>query len=204
MPQPAATPDPVASITANTAAEIAEAIRDLVDTGKLHPGAGLPPVRTLAEQLAVNRNTVVAAYGLLVQAGVAVTRGRAGTQIVDLQPLPQEGFSNVTGMIDIASGNPDPALLPPASNALAELAANEPVLYGQPVIDPDLAHWATEVLSADVGAAELTVTAGSADAVQRLLADSLTIGDAVGFEQPCFNHATNGAGSRIPPGADPR
>src|SRR5699024_3780884 len=24
------------------------------------------------------------------------------------------------------------------------------------------------------------------DAVQRLLADSLTIGDAVGFEQPCF------------------
>lgn len=186
MPQPAATPDPVASITANTAAEIAEAIRDLVDTGKLHPGAGLPPVRTLAEQLAVNRNTVVAAYGLLVQAGVAVTRGRAGTQIVDLQPLPQEGFSNVTGMIDIASGNPDPALLPPASNALAELAANEPVLYGQPVIDPDLAHWATEVLSADVGAAELTVTAGSADAVQRLLADSLTIGDAVGFEQPCF------------------
>src|SRR5699024_1647991 len=39
---------------------------------------------------------------------------------------------------------------------------------------------------ADVGQAQLTVTAGSADAVQRLLADSLTICDAVGFEQPCF------------------
>src|SRR5699024_9607871 len=82
-------------------------------------------------------------------------------------------------------GNPDPALLPPASKALAELAADEPVLYGQPVIDPDLAQWATDVLSADVGTVELTVTAGSADAVQRLLADSLTIGAAVGFEQPC-------------------
>ncbi|HEY4558287.1 MAG TPA: GntR family transcriptional regulator, partial [Enteractinococcus sp.] len=73
MTQSSTNPDPVASITASTAAEIAEAIRDLVDTGKLAPGASLPPVRALAEQLSVNRNTVVAAYGLLVQAGVAVT-----------------------------------------------------------------------------------------------------------------------------------
>lgn len=186
MPQPSATPDPIASISAKTAAEIAESVRDLVDTGQLSPGAGLPPVRTLAEQLKVNRNTVVAAYGLLVQAGVAVTRGRAGTRIIDLQPLPQEGFSQATGLVDIASGNPDPDLLPPAGQALAQLAADEPVLYGQPVIDPDLAVWAHDVLTNDIGPAELSVTAGSADAVQRLLADSLTIGDAVGFEQPCF------------------
>lgn len=186
MTQSSTNPDPVASITASTAAEIAEAIRDLVDTGKLAPGASLPPVRALAEQLSVNRNTVVAAYGLLVQAGVAVTRGRAGTRIVDLQPLPQEGFSHAPGMIDIASGNPDPDLLPDASNALAQLTADEPVLYGQPVVDPDLAKWAHDVFATDIGQAELTVTAGSADAVQRLMADSLTIGDAVGFEQPCF------------------
>lgn len=186
MPQASTGSDPIAAITANTAAEIAEAVRDLVDTGQLAPGASLPPVRAFAEQLSVNRNTVVAAYGLLVQAGVAVTRGRAGTRIVDLQPLPQEGFSHAPGMVDIASGNPDPALLPNATKALAQLTADEPVLYGQPVIDPDLARWAREVYAADIGPAQLTVTAGSADAVQRLLADSLTIGDAVGFEQPCF------------------
>ena len=87
MPQPPATSDPIASITARTAAEIAEAVRDLVDTGRLAPGASLPPVRAFAEQLSVNRNTVVAAYGLLVQAGVAVTRGRAGTRIVDSATL---------------------------------------------------------------------------------------------------------------------
>ena len=186
MPHSSAGSDPIASITAKTAAEIAEAVRDLVDTGQLAPGASLPPVRAFAEQLSVNRNTVVAAYGLLVQAGVAVTRGRAGTRIVDLQPLPQEGFTHAPGLVDIASGNPDPALLPDATKALAQLTADEPVLYGQPVIDPDLARWAREVYAADVGEVELTVTAGSADAVQRLLADSLTIGDAVGFEQPCF------------------
>lgn len=186
MSQPSAGSDPIAAITAQTAAEIAEAVRDLVDTGQLAPGASLPPVRTFAEQLAVNRNTVVAAYGLLVQAGVAVTRGRAGTRIVDLQPLPQEGFTHAPGLVDIASGNPDPTLLPDASKALAQLTADEPVLYGQPVIDPDLACWARDIYATDVGEAALTVTAGSADAVQRLLADSLTIGDAVGFEQPCF------------------
>lgn len=186
MPQSAAIAEPVASIQASTAAEIAEAVRDLVDTGQLAPGASLPSVRAFAEHLSVNRNTVVAAYGLLVQAGVAVTRGRAGTRIVDLQPLPQEGFTHAPGMIDIASGNPDPDLLPDATKALNQLTADEPVLYGQPVIDPDLANWAREVFATDLGEAELTVTAGSADAVQRLLADSLTIGDAVGFEQPCF------------------
>lgn len=186
MPQSPATSELIASITAKTAAEIAEAVRDLVDTGQLVPGASLPPVRALAEQLEVNRNTVVSAYGLLVQAGVAVTRGRAGTRIIDLQPLPQEGFSHVTGTIDIASGNPDPDLLPPAAEALAQLAADAPVLYGQPVIDPDLAQWARRALGSDAHDFALSVTAGSADAVQRLLADSLTIGDAVGFEQPCF------------------
>src|SRR5699024_4025975 len=113
--------------------------------------------------------------------------------IVDLQPLPQEGFSNVKGMTDIASGNPDPALLPPAGKALAQLAAGAPVLYGQPVIDPAVAQCARQVFSTDVGHAELTVTAGSADAVQRLLAAPLTIGDAVGFDQPCFLTALQAA-----------
>src|SRR5699024_5605172 len=89
VPQSSAISDQIASITAKTAAEIAEAVRDLVDAGQLAPGASLRPVRALAEHLEVNRNTVVAAYGLLVQAGVAVTRGRAGTRFVDLQPLPQ-------------------------------------------------------------------------------------------------------------------
>src|SRR5690625_4507885 len=99
--QSSTSPAPIASITASTAAEIAEAVRDLVDTGKLAPGASLPPVRALAEQLSVNRNTVVAAYGLLVQAGVAVTRGRAGTRIGDLESLPQASFSYTPGLIYI-------------------------------------------------------------------------------------------------------
>ncbi len=36
----------------------------------------LPPVRELASQLAVNRNTVAAAYKRLVTSGLAVSQGR--------------------------------------------------------------------------------------------------------------------------------
>ncbi|WP_376782937.1 GntR family transcriptional regulator, partial [Corynebacterium variabile] len=57
-------------ITGSTAAGIAESVRGLVDRGVLTPGDRLPPVRTLADTLGVNRNTVQAAYRNLVHAGI--------------------------------------------------------------------------------------------------------------------------------------
>ncbi|STU97074.1 transcriptional regulator of pyridoxine metabolism [Klebsiella pneumoniae subsp. ozaenae] len=47
----------------------------------MQPGEVLPPVRELASQLAVNRNTVAAAYKRLVTSGLAVSQGRNGTAI---------------------------------------------------------------------------------------------------------------------------
>ena len=49
------------TIDGRTAGDIAASVRALVDGGALAPGDPLPPVRTLAAQLGVNRNTVVAA-----------------------------------------------------------------------------------------------------------------------------------------------
>ncbi len=46
---------------------LAERLRELIDSGQLPPRAALPPDRVLAEQLAVGRGTVVAAYDLLRQ-----------------------------------------------------------------------------------------------------------------------------------------
>jgi DNA-binding transcriptional regulator YhcF (GntR family) len=57
-----------------TASEIFDNIRHLVQSGGLQPGEVLPPVRELASQLAVNRNTVAAAYKRLVTSGLAVSR----------------------------------------------------------------------------------------------------------------------------------
>ncbi|STT47268.1 transcriptional regulator of pyridoxine metabolism [Klebsiella pneumoniae] len=49
-------------LAGKTASEIFDNIRHLVQSGGLQPGEVLPPVRELASQLAVNRNTVAAAY----------------------------------------------------------------------------------------------------------------------------------------------
>lgn len=49
--------------------------------GSLPVGTRLPPVRTLAGELGMAVNTVARAYRELEQAGVVVTRSRAGTVV---------------------------------------------------------------------------------------------------------------------------
>ena len=58
-------------ITGHSAESIFDSIRDGIGKGRLPAGSVLPPVRELAEQLGVNRNTVAAAYKRLDAAGLA-------------------------------------------------------------------------------------------------------------------------------------
>ena len=174
-------------ITGRSAAEIAASVRELIERGNLRSGDALPSVRSLAEGLGVNRNTAVAAYGQLAQAGLVVTRGRGGTRVAGRSPVAQEGFAPDTVLRDVATGNPDPALIPDPSSALAR-AVGHRVLYGEPVIDPGLERWAEAWMRADLAPAELrlTITSGAGDAVERLLAQALVRDDAVALEDPCF------------------
>ncbi|WJM16988.1 aminotransferase class I/II-fold pyridoxal phosphate-dependent enzyme [Microbacterium arborescens] len=176
------------TITGRTAGEIADSVRMLLERGALRSDDALPPVRTLAEQLGVNRNTVVAAYRLLAQAGIVVARGRGGTRITEVSPVAAEGVAADTVLRDVGSGNPDPALIPDPSRVLGRVAGR-PVLYGEPVIDEGLAAWAKRWFAAGSPAEadiHLTVTGGAVDAVERLLAQALTRDDAVALEDPCF------------------
>ncbi len=221
-------PGTAAPIRGATAAEIANSVRGLVERGELAPGDLLPPVRALAEQLGVNRNTAVAAYRKLARDGAVTAKGRAGTRISGPQSVAQEGFARAPAttpasatsdvhpghtdhpgpvgpddpdsagggegdvlagtLRDLGTGNPDPALIPDLAPALAG-AVGRPVLYGEPVIDPGFEAWAREWVAPDVptGAdADLTLTSGAVDAIERLLAQSLVRGDAVALEDPCF------------------
>ncbi|ANF30928.1 transcriptional regulator PtsJ [Leifsonia xyli] len=175
------------TITGATASEIAASVRALHERGALRTGDALPPVRELAAQLGVNRNTAVAAYRLLAQAGVVTARGRAGTVVAGVTAVAQEGYAADSILRDIGTGNPDPARIPDLTGALAT-AVGRPVLYGEPVIDPAFEERALVWVSADLPdrPVRITVTNGAVDAVERLLAQALLRDDAVALEDPCF------------------
>lgn len=180
------------SISGSTSAEIHDSIRALVVSRKIQPGQSLPPVRELAEMLGVNRNTVAAAYRKLVVAGIALSQGRLGTAIRAQEgPGEQEGATPDSPLIDLGSGNPDPAWLPDANAALADRPFR-PRLYGDPPVSPDLAGYARNWLAKDcVGEFEVNLTGGAVDAIERLLMGMLLPGDKVAVEDPCFLSSIN-------------
>ena len=63
--------------------QIVNQVKYLISSGRLAPGEELPPIRTLAEQLVVNPNTVARAYRELELAGAVVKRRTAGTYVSD-------------------------------------------------------------------------------------------------------------------------
>ncbi|GAA3566470.1 aminotransferase class I/II-fold pyridoxal phosphate-dependent enzyme [Amycolatopsis ultiminotia] len=160
-------------------------MRDLVGTGRLRAGDPVPPIRELAAGLGVHRNTVAAAYRMLVAAGVAETRGRHGTVISALPRLEGE-TSATTGLVDLSSGNPDPALLPDVTTVLPRLGYRMQ-MYGSQAVEPRLAQWARTAWTPQIEVPfEVSVTHGAVDAVERLLVAHLTRGDLVAMEDPCF------------------
>jgi len=64
--------------------QIVNQVRYLIASGQLAMGEELPPIRTLAEQLAVTPNTIVKAYDALQTEGLLVKRQGAGTYVSEL------------------------------------------------------------------------------------------------------------------------
>ncbi|WP_158286445.1 PLP-dependent aminotransferase family protein [Chitinophaga sp. S165] len=59
--------------------------------GRLLPGALLPGSRVLAQQLKVNRNTIILAYDQLTAAGWLTSQYKSGTRVSDTMPADQKG-----------------------------------------------------------------------------------------------------------------
>jgi DNA-binding transcriptional MocR family regulator len=178
-------------ITGRGASAIAADIEGAVGAGALRPGESLPPLRELARELDVNPNTVAAAYRLLRDRGVIETAGRRGSRVrarPASAPRDAIGIDVPPGARDISTGNPDTALLPPLAEALAAAAAHHartPALYGGPVMDADLGRLARAAFDEDgVPDGPVGLTAGSLDAMERVLAAHLRPGDAVAVEDP--------------------
>src|SRR4051794_9635063 len=173
-----------------SAGEIVASVRSLVARGALADGAVLPPVRVLAEQLGLNRNTVAAAYRQLAERGVVEGRGRAGTVVAAPEPLRGEGTASPLPALDLAGGNPDPELLPDLRAAFGAVAY-EPPLYGAPEVLPALRERAERLFAGDVDEPYgLSVTHGALDGIERLLGTALVRGDAVAVEDPGYLAST--------------
>jgi DNA-binding transcriptional MocR family regulator len=171
------------------AANLAEGIEAAVRDGALHPGARLPTVRSLARELAVSPTTVASAYRGLQRRGILLADGRRGTRVSLAPPLPVATVSRPEHVRDLASGNPDPALLPRLGPALARLArrADPPHLYDEPAHLPELLELARARFAADALRADaLSVVSGALDGIERVLLARLRPGDRVAVEDPGF------------------
>lgn len=67
--------------------QIVDQVRQAVAVGTQRPGDPLPSVRTLAEQLVINPNTVAKAYGELVRDGLVESRQGRGYVVGDRRQI---------------------------------------------------------------------------------------------------------------------
>ena len=143
-------------------------------------------MRSLAAELQVSPATVAAAYRTLRQRGfVATDRGR-GTSVAPVPPVRVKRAAELpTGVRDLASGNPDPLLLPSLAEALARVDPGHK-LYGGATKLPELAAHAAAEFAGDGIGGDVAVTCGALDAIERALQTELRSGDRVVVEDPSW------------------
>lgn len=173
-----------------TARGLARAVSRAVADGVLEPGTKLPPIRTVATELALSPTTVSAAWSVLVRAGTVRTEGRRGTSVLDTRTSGGDRYRRalerpVTLAQDLSTGVPDAELLPGLGRVLDRLdTAGTPGSYLEDPLVPELAN----LLRADwpYDAPELTVVDGAMDALDLITRSLLRFGDRVVVEHPCF------------------
>ena len=135
--------------------------------------------------------TVAAAYRTLKQRGLVSANRRRGTVVANQPPLRVIGGPPLPPSVrDLASGNPDPALLPPLGPALARLDP-EHKLYGGPVKLPRLVELAAADFAADGIDGDIAVVGGALDGIERVLQTQLRLGDRVVVEDPSWPRITD-------------
>jgi GntR family transcriptional regulator len=76
--------------------QIMNQVKYMIASGRLRPGQELPAIRTLAEKLVINPNTVVRAYTELQREGIVDSRHGSGTYVRDLPEREPTGAERKT------------------------------------------------------------------------------------------------------------
>jgi DNA-binding transcriptional MocR family regulator len=140
--------------------------------------------------LKVNTATVAAAYRLLQGRGFVAGDGRRGTTVLRHGSVQRRGSrgrgSAGPALIDLASGNPDPNLLPTFASAWQTIPST-PVLYGaRPELRGLVTFAKSEFESDGIGIGDVLVCGGGLDGIERVLREHLRAGDRIVIEDPCY------------------
>jgi GntR family transcriptional regulator / MocR family aminotransferase len=188
--------------------QIYERFRQAISRGQLRPGDRLPSVRDLANELAMARGTIDAAYAMLAGEGYIVSRGPAGTIV-----SPELGNVAVT---TTSASQPSPAIPQPLMciepkplqlglpaldvfprKLWAHLVAREArrispadMSYPDPAGFEPLRHAVAAYLAASRGIGcewrQIVVTNGFQGGLDLALRTLLRPNDRVWIEDPCF------------------
>lgn len=145
-------------------------------------------MRSLATTLKVSPTTVAAAVADLRSRGLVVTRARSGAFVSWRPPIAGAWLSPAVppGARDLASGNPDPKLLPNLTPILRRIEPPTQLYGGEPVL-PELRELAaTELAEAGIAGEEIAIVSGALDGIERALQAQLRPGDVVAVEDPGY------------------
>jgi DNA-binding transcriptional MocR family regulator len=175
-------------ISGKSAGEIAAGIERAIEQGALAPGETLPAVRALARELGVSPTTVSAALADLRSRGLVVSHERSRSQVSWRPPVggALQRPAIPPGTRDLASGNPDPALLPDPTPFLRRLDRPTQLYGGEPAVAELLELAEAEFAAAGIGNEAIAVTSGALDGIERALGAQLKPGDLVAVEDPGF------------------
>jgi DNA-binding transcriptional MocR family regulator len=183
---------------------LASALGRAIEQAALPPGGVLPAERVLARELEVSRSTVVAAYRVLRERGVAVTRHGSGTEIRNVMPAAGGASSPAvasllaradasTPLIDLSVGAPD------FDDLVSDVTVSGSALPGRarghgyvPLGWPELRELVAQLLSrrgAPTSPDEVLITNGAQEAIS--LAVGLVAGDGrrIAVESPGYASA---------------
>jgi DNA-binding transcriptional MocR family regulator len=134
----------------------------------------------------VSPATVAAAYRTLRQRGFVVAERGRGTSVATVPPVRlSRAVELPAGVRDLASGNPDPQLLPSLAEALASVDPRHK-LYGGPSKLARLVGLAEADFAADGVQGDVAIVGGALDGIERLLQAHALPGDRVVVEDPSW------------------
>ncbi|MCW8914392.1 MAG: PLP-dependent aminotransferase family protein [Magnetovibrio sp.] len=185
-------------------AQIYEALRRRIISGEQAANSRLPATRRLAEELAVSRATVVAAYDQLEAEGFVEGRTGSGIYVsaigsVELPSQPvvtqfEHDFAPTT-LQPLQPGRPDMDLFPHRAWAkcFAKVARTEPEAltqfmdaFGDPELRNAIGAYLSEWRGFAVSPERIVITAGTADAVELCVRTITARGGAIAMEDPGY------------------